>query len=70
MHQRLLRSIGHANDLSMDRVEYVSRELTGCDRSWDMLVADVVDPMGCLHQQVLHDIAIARYVLFHIILLP
>jgi len=58
---KLLLTIAKNNGISVEnKLGQVSGSLSGCERCYDLLVVDVVDSMGCLHQQILHDIAIAR----------
>ena len=59
MMQDVLAAIAAENQLSLDRLEYVScvEEVQG---RWDVLVADVLECCGSLQSQILEEIALCR----------
>ncbi len=59
-NQDLLRYLAASNQLAVDGVTFRGRNFEDWDSSWDVLVTELVESCGCLRQQVLEDIALAR----------
>lgn len=61
-NQDLIRFVAASNSLPVDSISFATRNFEEWEGSWNMLTTDLVDPCGCLGQQVLEDIALARFV--------
>ncbi len=59
-NQDLLRYLAASNQVPVDGVTFRQRNFEDWDTSWDILVTELVEPCGCLRQQVMEDIALAR----------
>ncbi len=61
-NQDLIRFVAAANSLPVDSVTFAERNFEEWEGAWDILTTELVDSYGCLGQQVLEDIALARCV--------
>ena len=62
-NQDLIRFVAASNNLPVDSITFASRNFEEWEGSWDILTTELVDSCGCLGQQVLEDIALARSVI-------
>jgi len=60
-HKALLHAIAASNSVDPNRLSFSGCSFHELDREWSVIVSELVEPCGCLRQQVLEDIALARY---------
>ena len=61
-HKALLQAIAVSNSVDPNRLSFSGCNFHEYNREWSVIVSELVEPCGCLRQQVLEDIALARYV--------
>lgn len=59
-NQDLVRFVAASNSLPLDSITFAHRNFEEWEGCWDILTTELVEPCGCLGQQVLEDIALAR----------
>ena len=71
MNQELLCYLTTVNGIDPQRITFTSQSIEECETpEWGVMVtADIVETCGCLRQQVLDDIALARWVVLNSIIL-
>ena len=60
-HKELLRDIAMSNGVDPSRLSFSDCKLRGQHREWDVIVSELVETCGCMRQEILEDIALARY---------
>ena len=60
-HKALLQAIAASNSVDPNRLSFSGCSFHELNREWSVIVSELVEPCGCLRQQVLEDIALARY---------
>lgn len=58
-HKALLQVIAASNSVDPNRLSFSSCSFHELNREWSVIVSELVDPCGCLQQQVLENIALA-----------
>ena len=62
-NRKLFEKLVQINGMEATRLKFDSRNISELNgESWSALFVDVIDPLGCIRQNFLEDIALARFV--------
>ena len=62
-NQQLLLHLASINHLQPGHIHFERGGFEEMEPGWSVLITELVEPCGCLRQQVLEDIALARYIM-------
>ena len=62
-HKELLRDIAVLNGVDPSRLSFSDCKFRGQHREWSVIISELVETCGCMRQEILEDIALARYAL-------